>query len=237
MRITKCLIICKTALLGACGSASQERIDYAAFAKGTATQSFTVEGWEVILTSAKIGFGPAYFCTTAAANQDLCPSAIAELQTSTTVDALDSVPQRIGTIHGLTGRMHSVGYDFAISWFPRMNTATATTGAPGGHSARFEGRAVKAGVTLSFVADVDVTPKNQGALAVQGPALDVEVNGSDVALTIGFDAAAICQGVDFDELAKLAGGSGSLAVAKDSRAFNALVFGLTVGAPPTFSWR
>ncbi len=232
-----------TAGLTACGGPSQTEVDYPALGRGAADGSFKSGAWQVTLLEARIGFGPAYFCAAAAADTDLCPQAVAEVADSATVDALSAAEQPIGAVHGLTGTLRSYRYDLAISWLPRQAAATPTGGAPGGHSARFEGRAHFAGPRrsassdLHFVADVDVTPKNQGASAGNGANLAVDVNAAETALTVTFDAPALWQAVDFEDLAAAASPSGEVTLARDSRAYNALVFAMTVGAPPTFSWR
>ncbi len=224
------------ATLAGCAPASQAEIDYPALARGRAAAAFSLGNWQVTLNVATIGFGPAYFCAAASADSDLCPIALAEYADSAAIDALDPAPRTIGAVHGLTGRIRSVSYDFAISWFPRQTSATPGPGAPGGHSAHFEGKAQKGALAIAFVADVDVTPKNQGARAAAGPPLDADVESDATALTVAVDPAGIFRDVDFDDYA-VPPVEGTVVIAKDSRAYNALVHGLTVGAPPTFSWR
>jgi hypothetical protein len=243
MRINKTAIVISAALAVGCGASAQDQVDYAALAQGRTPASFANAGWQVTLLQARIGFGPAYFCAAAAADSDLCPSAVAEYADSATIDALSPAAQPIGTVHGLTGTVRSYRYDYAITWLPRQGAATPSPGAPGGHSAVFQGRAHFAGPRrtgpsdLHFFAQVDVTPKNQGASVGAGANLAVEVSQASAALTVGFDPQAIWQSVDFEDLAAAASPNGEVTVAPDSRAYNALVFAMTVGAPPTFSWR
>jgi hypothetical protein len=224
-------------LLGAaaagCGTTGEPLVRAPAFAAGTQRAPFRVGEWTVTLEVARVGLGPFYFCGEKEAPPDVCPEVTAEIAASTTIDALDPTPQALGEVLGLPGEITVATFDFGVSWFTWQKAPAATPGAPGGHSARFEGRAVRGETTVRFVADVDVPPPERGARALVAPA-GVDLAGSDLRLDVRIDPHAWWSGVDFDALAQ--GGGDPVVVTPGSQAHEAVVEGMTSAAPPTFSW-
>lgn len=228
------MIICSYVLAG-CGSTGLEEIAYPAYGQGVQPAPFRAGDWDVTLEVAQVGFGPAYFCATAAASADLCPAAVAELATTATVNALDPAAQPLGEVTGVTGTVRSATYDFAVAWLAGQAQPKALSGAPGGHSARFEGRASRGAVSFRFVADVDVLPPIEGSRAVQGARVTAEVRSSRARLDVSLHPDAWWAGVDFAELE--AQGGDPVVVRPGSRAYSALVFGMTSTAAPRLEWR
>jgi len=228
-----CILIVLLGSLG-CGETGQEEVSHPIFAAGMAPAPFTVGAYEVTLDVAQIGFGPVYFCATAAASSDLCPAAVAELATTATVDGAAESPQQLGDVSGVTGQIRSATYDYAVTWLATQRSPTPAPGAPGGHSAHFEGRAVRGTTEFRFVADVDVLPQIQGSRAVQGARVTADVRDASVRVDVRFDPSAWWRSVDFRELEAL-GGDPVVAPA-GSRAMNAVVIGMTATTPPTFEW-
>lgn len=220
-------------LLAGCGDTGQVRVRYPALATG-APGTFSAGGWDVVLDVATVGFGPAYFCATAAASMDLCPTAVNELAAVAAFDALAAAPQPLGDVVGVAGALRSVAYDFGITWFTRQTAPSPAAGAPAGHSARFEGRASKGMTTFRFVADIDVAPSRAGTLAVQGARVEADVGAQTARLTVAVDPRRFWDDVDFDALAAEAGDP--IVVAPGSRAFNSVVLRMTTTAAPTFRW-
>lgn len=217
-----------------CGETGQEEVSYPVFAAGTAPAPFIVGAYEVTLDVAQVGFGPVYFCATAAASSDLCPAALAEFASTATLDGVNDEAQQLGDVRGVTGEIRSATYDYAITWLSTQRNPTPAPGAPGGHSAHFEGRAVGGATEFRFVADVDVVPQLQGSRAVQGARVSANVQDSSVRLDVRFDPGAWWRSVDFSELEAL--GGDPVVVPAGSRAMNAVVIGMTATAPPTFEW-
>lgn len=228
------ILLIVSVLQGACGSTGQDEISYPIYGAGRAPQAFSAGEWQVTLDVARVGFGPLYLCATAAASSSLCPAAVAEWTSAAEIDALDPMPQQLGAVTGVTGALRSATYDFAITWLATQQAATPTAGAPGGHSARFEGQATRGATTLRFVADVDVAPQIRDSRAVQGARVIADIVDENVRLDVGADPAAWWRSVDFAELEGL--GGDPVVVPTGSRAMNALVIGMTATSPPTFAW-
>lgn len=228
-------------MLVACGETGQNPITYPIFASGQDVASFTAGAWNVTLDVARVAFGPVYFCSTAAASSDLCPTALAEFASSADVNVALATPQAIGSVDGVTGVIHSAMYDYAITWLPTQQSPTPTVHAINGHSAHFMGHAQKDETVIWFVADVDLRAQIQGERVVQGARMLADVTGDNVRLDVHFEPQRWWSTVDFDELDTLRGplttdATSPLVINPESRAMNALVVGMTATATPTFTW-
>jgi hypothetical protein len=222
-------------LVVACGGTTGQReIRYPVVGIGEPSAPFTVGAWEVTLTTAQIGFGPAYFCATAAASSDLCPAAVSQFAHSAAINGLDSAPQTLGEGDGETGTVRSATYDFAFTWFATQKQAGPAPGAPGGNSARFAGTAINGATTLRFVADIDLVPHFQGTRAVQGAPVAATLEDSDLQLSVGVQPSLWWTGVDFDALALLSGDP--IQVLPGSRAYEAVILGMIANARPSLVW-
>lgn len=217
-----------------CGATGQPEVSYPIFARGSAPAPVQAGSWTVTLEVARVALGPIYFCATAAASSELCATALGEYPQAAVIDALDATAVRLGDVTGVVGRVRSVTYDFGVSWLPTQSQPTPSRAAPGGHSAHFEGRAVRGSTVLRFVADVDALPRLQGTLVVEGQRVDADITGPGARLDVRLDAGAWWTAVDFDAL--LARGEDPVVIAPGSRAHNALVVAMTATAPPVFTW-
>jgi hypothetical protein len=217
-----------------CGSTGREEVSYPIEAQGRSPAPFMAGAWQVTLEVASIGFGPLYFCASASASRDTCPTAVAEFARAAIVDALGTRPQALGEVTALAAEARSAIYGYAYIWPLTQNAPAPITGAPGGHSAHFEGTAVQGASSLRFVADVDVLPTFAGTLAVQGAAVIPTVQRAGLRLNVTFDPSAWWRQVDFNELA--AGGGDLVTVTSTSRAYNALVIAMTSTDRPTLVW-
>lgn len=228
------------AALAGCGDTGQPRIAHPAYAHGTAARAVEVGAWQVTLDVARVGFGPVTFCAGRAASDELCPQALAEVTTISTIDALNEAEQAIGRVDGFVGTVRSAGFAYGITWFATQTSATAFPAAPGGHSAHLEGTATSsdadtgAARTFRFVADVDVVPLGQGQHAVTAIGLDARIHERTSRLDVRIDPGAWLSQIDFDELA--ASGEDPVRIEPKSRAANAIVVGMTSLAPPRFEW-
>jgi hypothetical protein len=222
-------------LFAACNDTGQEFVTYPIVAAGVSPGPFAAGDWQVTLTRAQVGLGPLYFCATSGASASLCPVALAELTDTVTVDALATTAQPLGDVHGVTGPIRSMTFDYAITWLTTETSAKPKSGAPGGHSARFEGTATKGSETVHFVADVDVVPRYQGSRAVEGARVMADVVDDHVEVDVVVDPRDWWKNVDFDALA--AQGGDPVVVAPGSRAYNAVVVAMTANYRPSFTWR
>ncbi len=231
-------LLLTTALTFACTTTGEREVPLVAEATGRAAEPIRVGEYIIVLTAARVGLGPFYFCATEAASSDLCPTARAELLVPLAADALDPTPQPFAGGQALTGAIRSVAFDFARPWLDTGHAPAPATGAPGGHSAHFEATVTSASASFRVVVDLDLDPQLQGEHAVQGARTSVDVGVAGVRLDIGLDPIAWWAKVDPTELAEAAAaGADPVVVTRDFRAWNALVLAMTAQLPPTFTWR
>ena len=234
----------------ACTQPPQERVAFPLVGRGSTASGFVARGWDVTLSRAQVGLGPAYFCVTQADKPDLCETPLVEWAATATLDALQPQDQALGTVAGVSGDIRSVQFDYAITWFNTQQAPSPRSGAPGGHSVQLEGEARKDGNVIHFTADVDLLPYSQGQRTVLGMPVTAAVDARTTRMTILVDPAACFAHVDFGGLlpaitpdadggvtpdAGLPGPQDiQVAIEQGSRAYNALVLQMTVNARPVF---
>jgi hypothetical protein len=218
----------------ACGETGQDEVAFDATGAGVTPEPFAAGEWTVTLDVAKVAFGPAYFCASAAADAELCATAVVEYADTGVVDATDPAPQPLGEIHGATGAVRSATFDYGLSWPAVAARPRASTGAPSGHSAVFEGSAVKDAVTVHFRAFIDVLPLRAATFSVVAAPARHDVTTRDAALTVRLDPTAWWAEVDFDALA--AAGEDPAVVRAGDPAHDTVLFGMTSRALPAFEW-
>ena len=202
---------------------------------GTGTRSFVVRDATITLDEARIAWGPAYFCTTPFADFDLCPTALAEVRSVSTIDALDPSPQPLGALTGIDGTVRSAMFDYGISWLlPAADPAPDPGAVDGRHSAHFAGVAERGGVRTRFVIDVDVVPSTSGISAAHGVAVRHRLAARPDALTLRFDPEVVFGGSDFAELETLPGDP--VIVPESSTLYQSVVIALSSAETPTFEW-
>jgi len=221
------------ALLGACGTTGQEPVSLQATATGTDPGTFAVGDWDVTLDRADVGFGPVYFCATAAADAELCQTAVVELRATVPIDALDPAAQTMPALDGVTGSVHSATFDYGVSWMLPDRNPGPDPGAPDGHSLVLDGTAVRGADVVTFHADVDARPTQAGTLVMKGFHTAIDIEDDTPALVVHADPSAWLGGVDFDDLLAL---GTDVDVPEDSRTYSAIVGDLTSVAPVTFTW-
>ena len=223
------------ALVTGCGATGQVELALPASAIGRAPKTVAVGAYEVTLEVASIGFGPLYFCATAAASSALCPVAQAEFAATALVDGLDAAPQSLGLLRGVTGAIRSCTFDFGLTWLAVEQQPTSHVEGLDGHSAHFEGRyGLGGGPVRRFVADVDVRPQLPGTHAVQGARTTVDIADERQRLAITFDPTSWWATVDFSEFDSWSGDP--LVVPAESRAHSAVVLAMTATHQPSFGW-
>jgi hypothetical protein len=222
------------ALATACIESPQELVEYEAVAVPDPEPSTNAGGWTIRLARADVAFGPVYFCAASSGSSTLCASSIAEVTEVARIDGLDRVPQRIGTVRGLTGSIRSASYDFGLSWFTTQNDPTAADVAPSGHSMRLEGEAQRDALVLPIVADVDLVPQYQGQMAVPTAPAEATIESSAYRLEVSFRAADWFRQLDLDEIA--ASGASAVVIVPGTPEHNALLVGIKNLAPLEFRW-
>lgn len=247
-------VLCGIWWLCGCGQTAGERVALPVFVQGTAKAPFSVGAWTVELEAAQVALGPMYFCATASASSDLCPSAVGELTSVVVVDGLDPEPKRwpsdgaasasepsaLEAISGSTIR--SAFFDYGIAFFATASRPAALRPMRGnlaGHSAHFSGRAIKGAAEVRFVVDVDVLPQVPGSRAVQGLRTEkmlahAQAGGPPgTVLTIRIAPSRLFGQVDFDQLAAL---GPQVTLEPDSQMANAIATALIGQAPPELTW-
>jgi hypothetical protein len=229
------LVALACSLVLGCVESGRTRLSIPVHGAGTATRTFSAGDFTITLDDARIAWGPAYFCTTPFADVDLCPTALAEVRSAATVDALDETPRMIGELEGISGTVRSAMFDYGITWLLPAAAAQIDPGAvDGAHSAHFAGSATRGAVTTRFVIDVDMIPLNGGVSASHGvPTVHVLGTSAD-ALVVRFDPSAILAGADFEELESMTGDP--VVVGEDSSLYQSIVIALASSALPTLEW-
>ncbi len=219
-----------------CGDTGQPRVLRPAVGVGTAAREVEVGDYRVTLSAARVGFGPAVFCASRAASEELCPSALAEVTQVATIDALSPSEQPVGFVEGFVGTARSARFGYGITWLNTETRPQPKAAAPDGHSAHLEGRATHrlTGASFEFVVEVDVAPTNRGTFAVSIANIDSTIDESIARLSINVDPNRWISQIDFAELASM--GTASIRVASDGRAANAVAVGMSTLAPPVFTF-
>jgi hypothetical protein len=217
----------------ACSDTGRHELSVPLYAVARAPAPFDARGWMVQLDDARVGMGPIYFCAGASSSADLCPSSVAELADSVTIDALDPARVRVGDLAALNVGVRSVAWDFAITWPRTAPAPVILDAAPEGHSAHFEGTAAKGGQQIAFVADIDLLPRLRGTRALEGIGSRASITDT-TECELDFDAASWWSQVDFDDLSS--DGTGVVEIEPNTRAYEALYGAMSSTAPPTVVW-
>lgn len=230
-------------LCSACGETPGEALSLPWSGKGDGQAAFTRGAWQVTLERAEVAFGPLYLCAASLPSEDLCESAVVELAEVVTIDALDTASQPLPALRGTTGVVRSALFDYGISWPLTFRSPRPDDGAPGGHSARFEGSATDGSRTFVFSADIDVLPNAPGRLT-SGAVTEHTIDATS-RLEVVFTPSQWWQNVDFDALAESAFSdiepedpdpTASAHIHGNTGAHGAIVHELSAGARPRFVW-
>lgn len=226
-------VACVACLVG-CGSTGTRAFQYPAVATGQAALPIETDAYSLQLTRAKLAYGPAYFCQTAAASPELCPVAQAEILTVATIDLLDPAAQPIGQVDSLAGSVGTTTYDLGWSWFARDSKPRLADGVE--HSAEI-------GVTLTRKADgqsrdltmaIDLVPTIAGTRTVGATKVSATIDDASWQLHVTADARAWWLMVDPAELDALP--AEMTAIPDTTRAAAAIRQQITSGRPLQFTW-
>lgn len=200
--------------------------------------SFTTdEGWEVVLSEARLVLGGTYLFSTDAHRPNafaslLLPSVarahggvdplsgrtvLAERLGPITLDLLAAEPADLGVVAGIAGASDAAEIRFG-----------ATTG--GAHHAVFTGVAIKDATTVEFEGSFDLEDTGTRR-RVEGIAIEAELADGD-AVTLAIHAETFFRGVAFDSLPV---GDPVTGIAPGSQAYEAVLLGLRNGASYRFS--
>lgn len=230
------LALALSAWIAGCADPSSIYVEVPIHGAGTGGEPFTVGAWTVELERAEVGLGPLWLCATEMPSSDFCSVAVLELRETVTIDARSAEPIALGTMRGVPGTVRSAMFDYGITWLATESSPRANEGAPGGHSARFAGRAThEDGRTFAFEADVDLPSMMAGEPRVRGRRIGAhEITGDEDALVVRFDARAWWSEIDFDVLA--ARGVDPVVIGPGDEAYEALVVVMTATQLPTLEW-
>ncbi len=99
----------------ACVDAPQDEVSLELVASGMEVDELGLgDGLSLSLSRADLAFGPLYLCPGTQAGE-LCDTARLEWTQSAVVDVLDSEPQSLGRLLGVTGPIRSYMFDYGIS--------------------------------------------------------------------------------------------------------------------------
>ena len=233
--VASCLVAAACAVAGpGCIEASQKPLDYEAVAVTRGNGTAVSGKWTITMTRAEVALGPFYFCAASSGSSTLCESSVAEVASVTFVDALSSARSPIGKVHGFSGPIRSVSYDFGISWLETQTEATPAPPLPRGHSMRLEGFARRDLTEISFVADIDLVPQYQGQNAVSTAPATADVQSERTRLEVVLEPAAWFTQVDFDALE--AARKTSVVISPGTAEHGAILVGVKNLAPLELRW-
>ncbi|MCA9582348.1 MAG: hypothetical protein KC416_11175 [Myxococcales bacterium] len=220
-----------------CGHTGQEFVEFDLRTRGTDNATFEAGAWTVTLTRAEVALGPIYFCATSAADAELCPSAVAEFVEVAPINGIEGSPDDAGRVFGVTGTVGSVTLDYGLPWLLTTDGPVPQEGAPGGHSAQFEGTASRDGATFLFAMDVDVTAANRGDIALPGIRTDHVIDTRTEAVTFSIDPTAWWANVDFEVVyADIEDPAVPIVLDEESTAYGTVILGMTTGKVPSLEW-
>lgn len=223
-------------VVSGCGAVAQAPLEYDAYALGSSAIAVVVGDFNLTLSRAELAFGPVYFCASRTAKPEQCETAVSELLSITTVNALDPTPQPLGRVRGLSGAIRSAAYDWGITWL--SYESAPNNRAALGHSAIFEGTLSHAGESVPFTVTLDVVSPQQGVRAVLAARLSAELEANATPrLEVSFSPQQWWAAVDLAALwAQPRDPSGRLVIDASSDAYAALFIAMTANAPPSFTW-
>lgn len=223
-------------LLTSCAAAGGERIEIPVLSTGVSAGPFeSSDGWTVELTRAEIAFGPFWACSATSVDPEFCREAVLEMRETVVIDALAPEMRMLGVAQGRTGVVNSAMYDLGISWFPR-GALGPNEGAPGGHSARFEGTAVHPdGRSLRFSCDLDLMPQGEGRLVRRGRLDRHVLESADDALLLEADARDWWRVLAFEQLFEIAR-EGEVVLTRDHPQYGSLALTAQGGTQPSIGW-
>jgi hypothetical protein len=225
-------------VLQACGDTGREHFIIPAQFQGTPARAVTIEGATLELTRAEVAFGPLYLCATESAESELCETALAELLSVRTFDALSPALRELGELDATTGSVRSGFFDYGISWLLTRQEPAAHPSAAAGHSARLRLRVTAGdGSTLSVSADVDLEPLSPGDAAVNGLQTRRDLRGDD-RLVVTVDPSAWLERIRYERLLELdTDADGDVELAPGDQPYEAIVQGMTVHDPARLIWK
>ena len=221
------------------GTTGQRMIEYAIVGAPQADDTFVDDrGWTITLTRAELTFGPLVFCShqpTFLKSDSLtdCGQVMGEFGAAAAWDLLAAGDTPLGTLHGITGQVHSAQYDFGWNW-PSGQAAALWRGQAGAASLVLVGTATKSGVTHAFDFTLDAKPRGAGLYTIAGLAAEGDLSSATNRVTLAASVPKMLRYIDFDLLEEQAG---PFTLAPGSALENQLRLGLTTGTPVTFTWR
>jgi hypothetical protein len=141
------------------------------------------------------------------------------------------------SLEGTTGHVRSAVFDYGVSWTLTSDAPRPNEGAPGGHSLRARGTAIRDDESFDFFANVDVTVKVAGRMAV-GLGTEHTLSDDQSHLELHFDPTAWLSDVDFDALAEEAQSTPDQAVeiAPHTSSYDSIVLNMTARERVGFEW-
>jgi len=238
LRELACTAIVVCFAVAGCGDTGRERLTVEAFARGKKARNIDIDGATLRLTEAEVAFGPLYLCATESADVDLCETALAELLSTRTCDALSPQAQALGSLSATTGSVRSGLFDYGISWTLTREGAQPSEDSADGHSARLAGTiTLDDGPTLRFRADIDAEPLSAGDAAVNGLKARHELTRRSKSMTVQFDPSAWLQRIKLDRVLEIdPDEGGELRFEPGSQPYEAILQAMTANEPPVLLW-
>lgn len=205
MRLGSCTFLTLCLGLSACVDTGQGQVQRVLQVAGSSPEPMQLpSGTQLVLSQARLAFGPFYLCAGASAG-DLCDTARAEWLGSVVVDTLNPAIQEVGMLDGVSGSVQSWMYDLGISSQLSRSEPFELEAAKalGGNSVRMVGSAFVDGKELPFGVSVAVKQNSKTELGVpvvrksSSEQFSLDAGAESGTLLIRFNPSAWVQGLDF----------------------------------------
>ncbi|MDA3863623.1 MAG: hypothetical protein PF689_07100 [Deltaproteobacteria bacterium] len=189
----------------------EKLIEYPLYVQGNSqAASFTSgDGWQIQLESAKMVFGNLLLCshlpTFTKDSLTDCGEVMGEFAGAAEVDVLSDEEVNLGMVMGITGQIHSAGYNFGFIWMSSQGEPVFLNPVNKERSIYLKGNASRDASSFEFEFEIDVVPAKQGITGVGGISLKADVSSQTRSLKLVTDPSDWLAGIEFGKIANWEG--------------------------------
>ncbi|MGM0596638.1 MAG: hypothetical protein ACQES9_06320 [Myxococcota bacterium] len=209
MNYFKLILIIIIIIIPACDDANtgEKLVEYPLSVQGNSqAASFTSgDGWQIQLEAARMVFGNLILCshlpTFSKDSLTDCGEVMGEFAGAAEFDALSDEELNLGMVTGITGQIHSVGYNFGFIWMSSQSDPVFINPEKEKRSIYLKGNATRDASSFDFEFAIDVIPAKQGITSVGGVELEANVSSRTHSLQLVTDPRAWLAGIEFGKIA------------------------------------